>query len=122
MGEAVNHCDRFRSLVENEISSTLRRVGLQFKNAREVDGCELIYWSPRRDVRIYDSLRNGEINCLVYEKTVGRSTDWVPIRQLVRYGEGLSDEQLEALMPDDFPSEEESIREIGQFLLQLEWD
>jgi hypothetical protein len=120
----MSQCDRFKLQVEHTLGPILDEMGVAFKHAREVDGCRLYYWSNEGEVCVYFSLRGGDVNCDVMDKTNASSQyyhQWVPIRTAVGYGVGLSESELIARMPEGFPSNEELLREIGPMLRQLRW-
>src|SRR5262245_16923096 len=98
----MNYCADFLEEVEELLGDLLRRQGYSLVTAEEVDGCRLYYRRPGRMLRIYLSVRDGEVNCLVLDGPQDNflsSREWEPIRLKVGYGAGLSDAELIALMP-----------------------
>jgi hypothetical protein len=113
----MSDCKAFQQEVERELGEFLRSRNFTLKRCEETDGCRLYYASGERDLCIYDSPRNGEVNGLVREPS---SAEWITVSEAIGFGEGLSDAELIDMMPDKPRSTAEMLREVGAMLQQLD--
>jgi hypothetical protein len=120
--EQMSYCPRFQDEVDEVLGVLLRRQGYSLVTAEEVDGCRLYYRRPSGMIRIFLSIRDGEVNCDVRDLPGNgepKADEWTSIWMKVGYGAGMSDAELIALMPVAPLSNRQMLEEIGEMLTQL---
>ena len=119
----INYCDEFLRQTKSAIGNVLEQLNLSLERAESVDGCRLFFRSPIREICIYDSFRNGEVNCLVSDKHGERTNtnEWIPIRAAVGCGGISMSQEFDTNLDDDIRSNETMLDDIGRMLLQLAW-
>lgn len=113
----MDTCQSFLEEVEAELGGLLRSGGYVPTGCAEADGCRLYFESAGRELCIYNSVRNGEVNCLVRGSGGG---DWITVSEAIGRGRGLTDPQLIDRMPEKPLGNAEMLRELGSMLQQLD--
>lgn len=118
----MNYCLRFQEEVDEVLGELLRRQGFSLITAEEVDGCRLYYRRPSGMIRIFLSIRDGDVNCDVRDPPGNgdlEGNEWTSIWIKVGYGAGMSDAELIALLPVVPLSNRQMLEQIGEMLTQL---
>ncbi len=113
--------ESFRQDVENIMHGFFAVHGFVFETGEREERAfltSIIYKSPKGRLKIYDDRRNGEVNCQIQviknfgENNTPQYSEWEIIWGICGEYEGKTIEELIAMIPDDFPSMEESLERI----------
>src|SRR5204863_9598533 len=100
----VSQCEEFKAEVDAAIGPLLARIGAVYERF-ELDepaiACRLFYRTRTRELVFDDSRREGDVNCRLRDIDPPGGA-WITVWGATGYGEGLSDEELVALVPE-FP-------------------
>lgn len=120
--------DNFDSLISEVLGDFLAEHGFESVSSQATqDGSffDVIYESTECKLRLYDSRRGGEINCLMGAVNAPNDGDWTTrenrswfyIRDLLEIGKGLSLEELQKLAGPPVSGRKEQLIQLRDLLV-----